>query len=243
MNLHVKRYGVGEPVVFIHGAGGSSNAWHFQKEYLQDFMEVILVDLPGHGGTPGITPQTIEEKRDLLREVLDELKIDRCCLVGHSMGGAIGMSFALHHAHRLKGLVLVATGARLRVHPEILDIILKDKAKASRRIMELAFGEKSSPTMIDAAVDEMVGVDAQAIYNDFMSCERFDLMGVLDGIKTPTLIIGGMEDRLAPVHYSQYLHKQIPGSKLVLVPDAGHMAPLERPAEVNRAIKEFVLGL
>jgi pimeloyl-ACP methyl ester carboxylesterase len=243
MNLHVKRYGAGEPVVFVHGAGASSNAWYFQKEYLKDFMEVILVDFPGHGTAPGIPPQTIEEKRDMLREALEELNIRTCCLVGHSMGGAISMSFALRYPGLLKGLILVATGARLRVHPEILDTILTNKATAVRRIMELAFWEKIAPKMIDAAVEEMVQVDARAIYNDFMSCERFDLMGVLGGIETPTLVIGGMEDRLAPVHYSEYLHREIPGSRLVLVPNAGHMMPLEKPEEVNRAIKEFVAAL
>lgn len=240
MNLYVKRYGVGEPVVFVHGAGGSSNAWYFQKEYLKGFMEVILVDLPGHGAAPGVPPGTIEEERDMLREALEELKLKRCCLVGHSMGGAICMSFALHYADLLKGLVLVATGARLRVHPDILETLLKDKAKASRQIMELAFSEKSAPEMVAAAVDEMMRVDAQAIYNDFMGCERLDLTGALGGIKTPTLIIGGMDDRLAPVHYSEYLQREIPRSKLVLVPEAGHMVPLEKPVEVNRAIKEFV---
>jgi len=243
MNLHVKRYGAGQPVVFVHGAGGSSDAWYFQKQYLKEFMEVILVDLPGHGAAPGIPPRTIEEERDILREALDELNLKRCCLVGHSMGGAISLSFALHYADLLAGLVLVATGARLRVRPEILETILTDKAKASRQIMELAFFEKSAPEMVDAAFRQMMLVDAQAIYNDFMSCEQFDLTGALGGIRTPTLIIGGMEDRLAPVHYSEYLQREIRGSKLVLVPRAGHMVPLEKPVEINRAIKEFVTAL
>lgn len=241
MNLHVERYGTGEPVVFVHGAGGSSSAWYFQKEYLKRFMEVILIDLPGHGTAPGISPPTVEEKRDIIRQALEELDIPRCYLVGHSMGGAISMSFALRYPDLLKGLILVATGARLRVHPEILDTILKDKVRAARQIMELAFGEKAPPMMIEAAVDELTKTDAQVVYNDFISCERFDLMGALGGIHNPTLIIGGMADRLAPVHYSEYLHREIRGSKLVLVPEAGHMVPLERPTEVNKAIKEFTL--
>jgi pimeloyl-ACP methyl ester carboxylesterase len=242
MNLHVERYGAGEPAVFVHGAGGSSSAWYFQKEYLKRFMEVILVDLPGHGEASGILPQTIEEKRDIIRQALEELAIPKCYLVGHSMGGAISMSFALQYPELLKGLILVATGARLRVHPEILGAIMRDKAKAARQIMELAFGEKTAPMMVEAAIDELMKANAQVIYNDFMSCERFDLMGALGGIQNPTLIIGGEEDRLAPVHYSEYLHREIRGSKLVLIPGAGHMAPLEKPAEVNKAIKNFILS-
>ena len=242
MNLHVERYGSGEPVVFVHGAGGSSSAWYFQKEYLKRFVEVILIDLPGHGVASGVPPQTIEEKRDMIRQALEELKVGPCHLVGHSMGGAISMSFALHYPDLLKGLILVATGARLRVLPEILDTILNDKAGAARQIMELAFGEKTAPMMVQAAIDEIMKADAQVIYNDFMSCERFDLVGALGGIETPTLIIGGTEDRLAPVRYSKYLCREIRGSKLVLIPDAGHMVPLEKPAEVNRAIKEFILA-
>lgn len=240
MNLHAERYGTGEPIVFVHGAGGSSSAWYFQKEYLKAFAEVILIDLPGHGTAPGIPPETIEEKRDMIREALVELKIQECHLVGHSMGGAISMSFALRYPQLLKGLVLVATGARLRVHPEILDTILQDKPMAARRIMELAFSEKAPALMVETAINEILKAEAQVIYNDFLSCENFDLMGALSGIEVRTLIIGGAEDRLAPAHYSEYLHREIQGSKLVLVPGAGHMVPLEQPAEVNKAIKEFV---
>lgn len=241
MKLHAERYGAGEPLVFVHGAGGSSNAWYFQKEYLKRFAEVILVDMPGHGAAPGISPQSIEEKRDMVRQAMEDLKIEKYYLVGHSMGGAISMSFALKYPDLLKGLILVATGARLRVLPQLLDTILKDKPKAARQIMELAFGEKTPPMMIQAAINDLLRTDAQVIYNDFVSCERFDLMGVLGGIETRTLIIGGMEDRLAPVHYSEYLNREIRGSKLVLIPNAGHMVPLEKPTEVNQAIKEFVL--
>ncbi len=59
MNINVEIYGTGEPIVFIHGVGGSSHYWYYQREYLKNFMKVILIDLPGHGKSPGDSCKTI----------------------------------------------------------------------------------------------------------------------------------------------------------------------------------------
>src|SRR5208283_3997435 len=95
MDLHVERYGAGKPAVFIHGASGSSLSWYFQKEYLKQFMEVVLVDLPGHGKSSGDGCERLEECRDAVYGVLKNLRLEKCYIVGHSMGGAIAMLFAL----------------------------------------------------------------------------------------------------------------------------------------------------
>jgi pimeloyl-ACP methyl ester carboxylesterase len=242
MDLHVERYGAGKPAVFIHGASGSSLSWYFQKEYLKQFVEVILLDLPGHGKSPGDACGRLEECRDAVHGVLTSLGLDKCYMVGHSMGGAIAMLFALTYPEFLEGLVLVATGAKLRVFPEILQEILRDKEGAVRKIAELAFSKKAAAPLIESGFREMMKCRKEVIHRDFSSCEEFNVMDRVRKIAVPTLILCGGDDLLTPFKYSEFLHAEIPDSKLVRIPDAGHLLMIEKPDPVNRAIEAFVTG-
>lgn len=240
MDLHVERYGAGKPAVFIHGASGSSSSWYFQKEYLSRSMEVILLDLPGHGKASGDGCDRLEECRDAVHEALTTLGLDRCYLVGHSMGGAIAMLFALTYPELLEGLVLVATGAKLRVFPEILQGLLRDKEGTVRKIAELAFSRKTDASVIESGFNEMMKCRKEVIHRDFSSCEQFNVMDRARRITVPTLILCGGDDLLTPPIYSEFLNAEIPDSKLVRIPDAGHLLMIEKPAPVNRAIESFV---
>ncbi|MGD0234717.1 MAG: alpha/beta hydrolase [Syntrophorhabdales bacterium] len=240
MDLHVERYGAGKPAVFIHGASGSSLSWYFQKEYLKQFMEVVLVDLPGHGKSSGDGCERLEECRDAVYGVLKNLRLEKCYIVGHSMGGAIAMLFALTYAELLEGLVLLGTGAKLRVFPEILQGILRDKEGTVRKIAELAFSRKTPASVIESGFKEMMKCRKEVIHRDFSSCEQFSVMDRVRRITVPTLILCGGDDILTPPKYSEFLHAEIPDSALVRIPDAGHLLMIEKPEPVNRAIEAFV---
>jgi pimeloyl-ACP methyl ester carboxylesterase len=240
MDLHVERHGAGKPVVFIHGASGSSFSWYFQKEYLKQSMEVVLLDLPGHGKSPGDGCERLEECRDAVYGVVKSLGLEKCYMVGHSMGGAISMLLALTYPEILEGLVLLATGAKLRVFPEILQNILRDKEGTVRKITEVAFSKKTPASVIESGFKEMMKCRKEVIHRDFHSCEQFNVMDRVRRITVPTLIMCGEDDLLTPVKYSEYLHAEIPDSKLVRIPDAGHILMIEKPEPVNRAIEAFV---
>lgn len=239
----VKGYGKGEKVVFIAGAGGNTRAWYFQRNDLQNFMEVILMELPGHGqDREGQGLDSIEGYRDYVHTALQGLGIDSCHMVGHSMGGAIAMSFALTYSQMLKGLVLITTAAKLKISPDILKGLEVDKEKAVRMIIEYGFSKGAPQQLKEECFKDMMECRTEVIYNDFMACERFDIMDRVKEIRTPTLIICGKEDILTPPAYSEYLHSNIQGSRLIAIEGAGHMVILEKPDEVNRAIKDFVLN-
>jgi pimeloyl-ACP methyl ester carboxylesterase len=243
MEIYAQRYGSGEKVLFLHGAGGNAKSWYFQKEYLKAYVEVIPIDMPGHGvDAGGVGLKSIEEYRDYVYEVVRKFSIDGCYVVGHSMGGAVALSFALAYQDMLKGLVLITTGAKLRIVPEILEGLKTDKEKAIRTIMDYGFAQTSPAKLKEGGVKEMMGSSAEVIYGDFNACEHFDVMDSVRRIKVPTLIIAGKYDLLAPPKFSEYLHRQIEGSRFVLVEDAGHMVTLEKPKEVNEAIKEFIVA-
>jgi pimeloyl-ACP methyl ester carboxylesterase len=241
METELERYGTGEKVLFIHGAGGSTKSWFYQMEYLKTSVEVMLIDLPGHGRAGDSDGSTaIDEHRDSVYMALKSSGIDRCYMVGHSMGGAIAMSCALSFPNVVKGIILVGTGARLRVFPEILEGIVKDKEKTLRSIIEFAISKNAPDSLKKGCFDEMMKCRPEVVYNDFYACNRFNIMKTIGSINVPTLIICGTDDALTPPEYSRYLHESIKGSELVLIKDAGHMVMLEKPEEVNKAIIKFV---
>jgi pimeloyl-ACP methyl ester carboxylesterase len=240
--MHIERYGQGEKILFIHGSGWNTHMWYSQRDYLKSSMEVILVDLPGHGESSGNGCDSVEGYRDVVYEMIRELHIEGCYIAGHSLGGAIALSLSLTYPDIFKGIVLIGTGARLRVLPQILEGIIKNKENTVRNIGELAFSKKASSVLRDQAFYETMKCGEEVIYKDFSACNQFDAMDTVNSIRVPTLIICGNDDALTLSKYSLYLHEAIHGSRLTLVDDAGHMVLMERPTEVNRVIEEFVLN-
>ncbi len=240
MNINIERCGQGESIIFLHGSAWNTRMWYRQSDSLRSSMEVMLVDLPGHGNSPGDGCDSVEEYRDEVYEAIKGLDVGCCYVAGHSLGGAIAMSLALSYPEVVKGVVLIGTGARLKVLPQILEGVKENKENTINKIIALAFSKKASSALRKDGFDEMMKCNAEVIYKDFNACDRFDIMDSIRSLKTPALIMCGTEDSLTPPKYSRYLNEALPGSGLLLIDDAGHMVMMEKPEEVNRAIEKFV---
>lgn len=232
--------GVGLTVLFVHGAGGTREHWRFQVRHVGPRWGALAVDLPGHGDSQGDGYRTIAEYRDFVRALLDALGISRAVLVGHSMGGGIAQSFALASPDRLAGLILVGTGARLRVHPDIFATTQRNMAEAGRLISQWAYSRSALPATVAQAAEAFARNRGTVLEGDFLACDAFDLMHEIAAIRVPTLVLCGEEDRLTPVKYARFLQQQIPGAALEIIPGAGHLVMLEKPVEVNRALTAFL---
>jgi pimeloyl-ACP methyl ester carboxylesterase len=230
------------PVVFIHGAGGTHQHWLYQVRDLPAWP-TYAPDLPGHGRSEGPGRDSIPSYGDWLLAFLDTAELDRAVLVGHSMGGAIALHLALHHPSRLAGLGLVATGARLRVAPQILDGVLQDTEAAVRLICDWAYGPDASPEMVRLGRRQMGAIPADVLHGDFIACDGFSVMDRLGEIKMPAAVVCGTRDQLTPVKYSTTLRDQIVGSSLQLVEGAGHMVMLENPRAVLQALSSLMANL
>jgi pimeloyl-ACP methyl ester carboxylesterase len=238
--MHIEKYGQGEKVLFIHGSGWNTHMWYGQSDYLKSLMEVVLVDLPGHGESPGDGCDSVEKYTDAVHEMIREHDFGKCYIAGHSLGGAIALSLSLAYPNIVKGIILIGTGARLRVLPQILEGIINDKENTVRNISELAFSKKTQSVLKGQAIYETMKCKGEVIYKDFCACNRFDVMDTVNSICVPALIICGIDDALTLPKYSLYLHEAINGSRLALIDDAGHMVMMEKPMEVSRTIEEFV---
>jgi len=205
------------------------------------FVGSLALDLPGHPDGQG--RNSISAYSDFVIQTIKERGLPPAVLVGHSMGGAIAIEVALNHPQLLAGIVLLSSGARLRVTLVIKDEVMRDYQRAAEIVAEWAYSPKSDARLKRASIQELLEVPSRVTYGDFDACDHFDRMNEIGQIALPTLIVCGEDDRLTPVKYSQYMKEKIPNSRLVIIPDAGHTVMLEKPEELNDALRSFISGL
>ncbi len=232
-----------ETLLFIHGAGGSSFIWRAQFDFFRQEYQIILLDLPGHGGSGGKGESSIDAYRDFVREFLDIFPLRSVWVIGHSMGGAIAMSLALKGPGDFSGLILVGTGAKLRVAPLIFQALEGDFEIAVKQSVQFSFAKNASRELMDTHIKEMLKASPEVMLNDFRACDKFDIREELPNIELPTLIICGDEDQLTPPRYSEYLRDRIKNSQLNIINGAGHMAAAEKPGEFNSTLGQFLSGI
>jgi pimeloyl-ACP methyl ester carboxylesterase len=229
-----------ETILFVHGAGGGQYTWSYQKGFFEKEFNPIMIELPGHGESEGEGEQEVVRYAEHVHAFLKALGLRKVFLVGHSMGGAIVQTLALSHPEMMKGIVLVGTGARLKVLPLILDGIRNNFEETVLKINQFAYSRKAQADFVEKGVSLMLQCRPEVLYGDFLACDRFDLMNEVEKIDLPALILCGDDDELTPAKYSQFLHSRIKGSKMEVLPNAGHMVMMESPQAFNEKIKEFI---
>jgi pimeloyl-ACP methyl ester carboxylesterase len=168
------------------------------------------------------------------------LKIQEVLLCGHSLGGAIAQSYYFKYPKDVAGLILCATGGKLRVNPFILESLKNNYKVYLDSIPAGAFYRKTPKEIINKYIAETSQVKVDVTLSDFSICDSFDTLNKTRTINIPTLIIVGREDKWTPVKYSQFFQDNIKGSEFVIIENSGHMVMIEQPEETNRAILNFI---
>lgn len=226
-------------LVFIHGSGGSHDVFLHQSNF---FPNSEALDLPGH---PRGKPCTsVEGYVEWLRGYFCAKAYRDVVLAGHSLGGAITLLYALRYPEELKAIIPIATGAKLRVHPQYIEECMSG-------INSRGLWEKTQETNFavypkevrDIVVAKRKETGPSTQLNDLLCCDKFDIMDQVHDIKLPTLTIGGSEDVMTPPKYIHYLASKIAGAKEVIIQGATHYVMLDKPKEMNAAIASFIDNL
>ena len=226
-------------LVFLHGAGSSSLAYYYQ---LRHFRNSKAIDLPGH--PVGKACSTVEGYLEWVRGFVTARRYKDVVLCGHSMGGAIAMLYALKYPEELKGIILLGTGARLRVHPDYLNLC-KNPGESNQLWIE---GQKRYFKAVEEDLYQVLmrrstEVGPKVELNDLLACDRFDVMDQVHKINIPTQVVCGSDDPMTPVKYSDYLAKEISGAREAVIPGGTHFVQLEKYRQVNSQIEQFVSTL
>jgi len=222
-------------LVFVHGAGCTGEIF---VEQTAEFPQAIALTLPGHT-TPG-APASIDEFADAVGAELDARDLHDVVLCGHSMGGAIALELALRKPPRVRAAVLVGSGARLRVAPAVFEQLEADFAAAAPAIASHFFAD-ATPERVAWAAEMMLAVGREQTLRDFAACNAFDRLERLGEVALPLLALTGERDVMTPPKFASALADRVPGAQARIVPGAGHAAMTERPADVNAALRAFVM--
>ncbi len=228
-------------LLLIHGAGQRLATWRFQTGLLDDAgVNYVIPDLPGRGGSGGGGFRSIEEYKDFIKDFADALGLGELILAGHSMGGGVALNFALDYPEKVKALVLVGTGARLRVAGETLKVVKNNYPLFCDVSPSRSFAEASSEELKQEFKNGLLATPSEVCYHDLSACNEFDFMERVHEVKAPSCIIAGSNDILAPVKYSEYLHEKIAGSELYVIERAGHFVMQENAERFNAVLADFL---
>lgn len=236
-------------LVFIHGAGEDGRIWERQVAFFGQSHHVLALDLPGRGSRLADPPLEHHEEnaKDVLRQ-MDRAGMKTGVLIGHSMGGGVALTAALNHPERLAGLVLVVTGARLKMHPDFLEKARQRAENPSAPAEPPVALEQTVSPSTPAECLAWIGLRAmtappKTIYADFQANNRFDVMDRLSAVTLPTLVIGAEEDRMAPPKFSQFLAEKTRGATITILPKCGHYPQAEQETLFNQALAGFLSSL
>jgi pimeloyl-ACP methyl ester carboxylesterase len=256
--------GSGPVLLLIHGMAGSAENWREVIEPLARAHTVIAPDLPGHGlSEPGGGDYSLGALASGLRDLLVTLGHERATLVGHSLGGGVAMQFSYQFPELVERLVLVSSGG---LGPEVSAILRAAALPGADRFIAAtagvgsrvgsalgrglgAIGLRPSPdvaevargyasledrerrTAVLATLRSVVGTRGQRV----AASDRLYLAETL-----PLLIVWGARDPIIPVSHAEDAHEALPGSRLEVFDDVGHLPQLEAPARFVTALERFL---
>lgn len=242
--------GNGAPVLLIHGVGADLESWDGVLSHLSSDLRYIRYDQRGHGQsrrTPG--PYTLDDLIGDSVALLDHLGLERVSVIGFSLGGLVAQALALFHPDRVQSLTLISTVAG-RTSDE--------KARVNERAETLS--QEGATTHLANAVDRWFTPEFAAAHPEVLEARRqkslqndpdcyvaayrvlagSDLGGQLQRIAVPTLIMTGEKDIGSNPRMSEFIHAQIPGSELHILPGLKHSVLLEAPDQIGGLIDPFL---
>ena len=246
--IYVNDFGKGYPLVLVHGYLGSSEMWSLQSNFLSKYCRVISPAIPGFGES--YNAKSLNSINDMARfvlDIIDEKKIDKFNLLGHSMGGMIVQEIAKIAGNRINKLICFATGSIGEI-PGRFELIDETRRRLKEEGVEISFSRVPKKWFVKGDQDKNYHLCEKAVQNVSLETADNALIAMknwsgienLKNIKNETLIIWGDKDTSYNFDQVDTLNKNIKNSKLEIFKDCSHNVHLEKPDEFNNLVKEFI---
>ena len=247
-DIYVDDLGAGFPFVLVHGYLGSSEMWTFQKEFFSKDYRVIIPALPGFGESHNIKSlDSINKMAKEIINVLDQKKIDKFNLIGHSMGGMIVQEITKLIGDRVNKLICFATGSIGEI-PGRFETIDETREKLKKDGTEVSFSRVPKKWFVKGDKDKnyflcknaVKDVSLEAADNALLAMKNWRGKEDLKNIKNETLIIWGDKDTSYNFDQVDTLKKNIKNSRLEIFKDCAHNVHLEQPDQFNNLVQKFI---
>lgn len=243
--------GEGPPIVLIHGAGQDTTSWRYNIPVLAEHHQVVALDLPGHGKSEVLLPpiNSTAEYARYVWSIIEELRLEKPVLMGHSMGSGICLTVALGHGIDLGGVVAVDGADKVvgvfadEIHQAYvsspMDLMLEMSMESFRSLCS-----KSTPEgRIEEIAQDLLRIHPPVTAADTQAFNSFDISERSNGIGTPVLLISGEDDFLVTPEMVRETAGRIRNSKVVILEGVGHFPHTEAPDRFNPEVGEFLGSL
>ncbi len=227
-------------LVFIHGSGSNHSMWSHQYAKLRKRYNVFALDLPGHGRSSGSGENKVENYARAVKALLDELKLARPVIVGHSLGAAIALQMALLYPQEIAGIVPVGGGITMPVNPLVFAGLKTNSAETIDLICKFSLAKENRAKLLAPLQKSLAQANIEVLQGDLAACDALDLTAEIVKINIPVFVICGDNDKMTPSALSGELGAKISGAKLCFIEGAGHMPMLEKPEIFNEELTKFI---
>jgi len=242
----VDRGGAGDPLLCVHGSGGTHAVWKSQLSRLSGDRPVAALDLSGHGDSDDVDTDPGQETLDAYARdalaVADE--VGARAFLGNSLGGAVLLTALLDHDADATAAVLAGSGAKLSVHEDLRRWLAGADGGFDRAVEFLHGEDRLFHDATDAELafskHAMRAAGREVVERDFQSCHTFDVRDRLDELAVPLFSLTGEHDGLTPPPFHEYLAEHVQDGEWTVLPDAAHLSMLEAPDAFNDAVAAFL---
>ena len=177
-----------QSLVFIHGSGGDHSAWSHQYAGLHKQYNIAAIDLPGHGSSEGNGKSDIESYCLWVKNLLDILQLKNIILVGHSLGAAINLQFAINYPQTIYGIVTVGGGMKMPVNPAIFEFLKTNPVESVELICKFSVAKENREKFMEPLMKSLAHTRIDVLQGDLSACDKFDLTQEINKISLKTLV-------------------------------------------------------
>ena len=231
-------------IILLHGSGQSHIVWSLTTQYLTDQnCNVFALDFPGHGNSEGECLETIEEMAEWLNKVIFNFKIKKFTLVAHSQGCLVALEYANRYSLNLQNIIFISGSYEIPVNQDLIDLALAGSIKSVNLMMKWGYGDPKrfiGGNPVQKIINSPREI-SEILAIDLIACNNYK-NGLLAAktIKCPSFFVLGELDKMIPLAKSNKFANLVPGSKVHVIKNCGHMIMFENAFEMREKVVEFL---